>query len=403
MLILVTAVIHEHVTPTRHEIREERVTREIHYHNVYHRILPVIETAILPTKHFIHSPDGQTLIEISESEIPKYTGRPLESVNHGWKVVKNTEPSLPNGNASSHSPKASIQRKPLPTSTNSQQLIEQFHSYGPYIHKGTPESLPVATGKQSRICTDPDAHPTQTATTQKPCNILEPTLISKKTYQTPEGYPRTEYFWRHPPVFEDNLGRTQPIYMTGILDHFDIASPISSVGNEEDKNGIDFGAATSEDISFQDSGYGGSSVHTNPSAMSPQVSTAQPSDARLGLSTVAAPVQPVGTASKLPEQSYMAPISGSQILTNDPDEKIQLGKVLDDVDNSQVPEASKTGEATSFLRRLKEKRRSGGFSIGSDNGASGVFRSWSKNKGRDNRKSIDVDEMERRVSDMNIK
>lgn len=28
---------------------------------------------------------------------------------------------------------------------------------------------------------------------------------------TEGGYPRTEYLWLHPPVFEDALGRTQPV------------------------------------------------------------------------------------------------------------------------------------------------------------------------------------------------
>lgn len=36
----------------------------------------------------------------------------------------------------------------------------------------------------------------------------EPILVDKKTYVTKEGIVRTEYLWRHPPVFEDVHGRT---------------------------------------------------------------------------------------------------------------------------------------------------------------------------------------------------
>merc|ERR1711939_607338 len=45
------AVTHEHVTPVRHEINEERIFREIHTHEVRHHILPVLDTEFLPTKH----------------------------------------------------------------------------------------------------------------------------------------------------------------------------------------------------------------------------------------------------------------------------------------------------------------------------------------------------------------
>lgn len=41
----------------------------------------------------------------------------------------------------------------------------------------------------------------------------EPILAEKKTYITNEGYPRTEYLWLHPPVFEDVDGRTRPVFV----------------------------------------------------------------------------------------------------------------------------------------------------------------------------------------------
>ncbi|KAF1349093.1 hypothetical protein BDV97DRAFT_355002 [Delphinella strobiligena] len=67
------AVTHNTVNREIHHIREEQITREIHYHHVYHRILPIIDIEVLPTRHFV--PDGKGgLTEISEHEIPGQTG-----------------------------------------------------------------------------------------------------------------------------------------------------------------------------------------------------------------------------------------------------------------------------------------------------------------------------------------
>lgn len=67
------AVTHNTVNREIHHIREEQLTREIHYHHVYHRILPIIDIEVLPTRHFV--PDGKGgLTEISEHEIPGQTG-----------------------------------------------------------------------------------------------------------------------------------------------------------------------------------------------------------------------------------------------------------------------------------------------------------------------------------------
>lgn len=67
------AVVRETVNKEVHHIREEVLTREIHHHHVYHRILPIIDVEVLPTRHFV--PDGKGgLIEISEDEIPGRTG-----------------------------------------------------------------------------------------------------------------------------------------------------------------------------------------------------------------------------------------------------------------------------------------------------------------------------------------
>lgn len=65
------AVVHETVHTHHHHIREERITREIHNHEVYHRILPIIDVQVLPTRHYVLDPahPGQQ-IEVSEDQIP---------------------------------------------------------------------------------------------------------------------------------------------------------------------------------------------------------------------------------------------------------------------------------------------------------------------------------------------
>lgn len=80
------AVLLEHVTPTRHEIRQQVLTRKIHNHDVYHRILPVIDTEILPTRHYVRSQDGHTLLEIPEPDVPRHTI--TGTSDPGWHLSK---------------------------------------------------------------------------------------------------------------------------------------------------------------------------------------------------------------------------------------------------------------------------------------------------------------------------
>lgn len=63
------ALIHETVHPEVHYIREERITREIHNHDIYHRILPIIDVEVLPPRHFLPV-EGGGLVEISADEVP---------------------------------------------------------------------------------------------------------------------------------------------------------------------------------------------------------------------------------------------------------------------------------------------------------------------------------------------
>lgn len=73
------AVVHETIIPKVHEIREERIEREIHTHDVIRRVLPVIDVEVLPPKHFVPTADGG-LREVSADELPGRLGH--------WGIVE---------------------------------------------------------------------------------------------------------------------------------------------------------------------------------------------------------------------------------------------------------------------------------------------------------------------------
>ncbi|KAF2661411.1 hypothetical protein K491DRAFT_452949 [Lophiostoma macrostomum CBS 122681] len=82
------AVTHEIVKPTEHEIIQERIYREIHNYDVYHRIQPVYETEILPARHFIPNPNGEGLLEVSADQFPGCTG-----ANQRWFIGERELPA----------------------------------------------------------------------------------------------------------------------------------------------------------------------------------------------------------------------------------------------------------------------------------------------------------------------
>ncbi|MCJ1249773.1 hypothetical protein MMC30_006999 [Trapelia coarctata] len=81
------AVVHETVNKEVHHIRQEVITREIHNHDYYHRILPVIDVEVLPPRHFLPV-EGGGLVEINADEIP---GR-----GKNW-VIAETASKIPSG------------------------------------------------------------------------------------------------------------------------------------------------------------------------------------------------------------------------------------------------------------------------------------------------------------------
>jgi len=83
------AVTHETIKPHVHEIKEERIHREVHTHDVYHRFQPIYEFEVLPARHFVPGNDGE-LKEVSERDLPGCTG-----VNQRWHINERTPQAGP--------------------------------------------------------------------------------------------------------------------------------------------------------------------------------------------------------------------------------------------------------------------------------------------------------------------
>ncbi|KAI1213378.1 uncharacterized protein F4807DRAFT_470741 [Annulohypoxylon truncatum] len=80
------AVTHETVRPYVHEIKEEQIHREIHNHDVYHRVQPVYDVEVLPARHFVPGSAG-ALVEVSEDDLPECTGS-----NQKWHIGETPPP-----------------------------------------------------------------------------------------------------------------------------------------------------------------------------------------------------------------------------------------------------------------------------------------------------------------------
>ncbi|KAF3043507.1 hypothetical protein E8E12_009902 [Didymella heteroderae] len=81
------AVTHEVIKPHQHEIVQQKIYREIHNYEHFHRIQPVMMTEVLPPRHWIPNPNGEGLIEISADELPARTGD-----NRWWSICEHSSP-----------------------------------------------------------------------------------------------------------------------------------------------------------------------------------------------------------------------------------------------------------------------------------------------------------------------
>ncbi|KAI9709557.1 MAG: hypothetical protein M1820_003317 [Bogoriella megaspora] len=82
------ATTHETINRNIHRIREEHISREIHTHDIHHRILPIIDIEVLPPRHFVPSPsDPRQLVEVEGKDVP---GRRDDGVKRmrNWFVAR---------------------------------------------------------------------------------------------------------------------------------------------------------------------------------------------------------------------------------------------------------------------------------------------------------------------------
>ncbi|TKA53506.1 hypothetical protein B0A55_13718 [Friedmanniomyces simplex] len=86
------AVTHETIIQDVHHIREERITREIHTHHVFHRVLPIIDIEVLPARHFVP-------IEGGYAEIPADEVLGRSGPNAQWLIAETVSKGLPRSQA----------------------------------------------------------------------------------------------------------------------------------------------------------------------------------------------------------------------------------------------------------------------------------------------------------------
>ncbi|KAI6820020.1 hypothetical protein KC332_g11018 [Hortaea werneckii] len=97
------AVTHETIRENVHHIREEVITREIHNHHVFHRVLPIVDIEVLPSRHFVPMEGGYA--EISEDEVPGRAGQ-----NAQWVIAETMSKMLPESKPTSNPPNFSASR-----------------------------------------------------------------------------------------------------------------------------------------------------------------------------------------------------------------------------------------------------------------------------------------------------
>ena len=315
-------------------------------------MLPVIETEILPTKHYTHSPDGKMLTEIPESVVPGRTTQGRPSLN--WEI-RETENGRGDHGASLH--------KKLPTTSSKSRIHSPHQSH--HFHSSH-SSLPPASGDEGVAAggpviglarADPRANRSRassrasTKSGSRTRNIFEPILSAKKEIASKDGVPKTEYVWRHAPVFEDATGKTQHVYTGPGLGNNQIAETYSD--EDEDVAGKEFGSMRreengGEEFLFRDSGYGSQG-------------------ALPGLEKKSAIADLRGV--------WGSPPAANGVNSGD---EIRLGRVLGEdqdegIDTAKV-ESNGEGEATKALRRMRERRRNSVTSQGNslDLGSSGA-------------------------------
>ena len=132
------AVTHETITKDVHEIREERITREIHKDHVFHRVLPIEQIEVKPARHYVYT-HGAQLAEIPESRIPGpasrfnqqlYLNKPLPESDSKFAPRKFTARTF----------KGTEGEYTESTAPEGHKMTEQYWVHGPSLETHAPAS-----------------------------------------------------------------------------------------------------------------------------------------------------------------------------------------------------------------------------------------------------------------------
>ncbi|KAF2279500.1 uncharacterized protein EI97DRAFT_178316 [Westerdykella ornata] len=159
------AVTHERLKQTTTHITQPVIYREIHNHDIYPRIQPVLQTEILPARHFVPDPadpEGKGLLEVEGDEVPERWRRREWEWNRvlrgGGEIVTAKE--------------------------------------GKDGHNRFEEKSSSTTGSDS------SASPTSTPIPSSTFSS-KPRIVDERKYTTPDGFERTETTIVHPARLED--------------------------------------------------------------------------------------------------------------------------------------------------------------------------------------------------------
>lgn len=134
------AVTHETIKQDVHQVEEKTITRELHQHHVYHRILPIHDVEVLPAKHYVETKAG--LQEISEDQLPNRASKNTQRL-----VAENFNNTLPEDSSTAgrrqftarHFPNTEGDYKEYASPTGSART-ERCWVHPPTLEKGGKES-----------------------------------------------------------------------------------------------------------------------------------------------------------------------------------------------------------------------------------------------------------------------
>ncbi|KAB8342890.1 hypothetical protein FH972_022487 [Carpinus fangiana] len=107
-------VVHETIEPHVHHVVTNSITRDIHNHHIVHRVQPISDVVVLPTKHYAPLGPKGALVEISDpGPIPAgVSGAPPKTRERTWKTAyRLPEQAATTVNPSSGSAKATKQEE----------------------------------------------------------------------------------------------------------------------------------------------------------------------------------------------------------------------------------------------------------------------------------------------------